>query len=106
MALLAERRSPVAALITIMLAFVFLLWSMYAFSGAGVLPPFPLLRPTLCLIASAYLVRGALLIPTLFGITPLAIVPTIKPHDPFTVWSSLTSFAIGLVYAVGIAQSS
>ena len=65
------------------------------------LRPLPLLKPVLAAIAAVYVLRGALLIPTLFGITPLPMLPTIKPRDAFTVWSSLIAFGIGLTYAFG-----
>jgi hypothetical protein len=104
MASSAQRGSIVPTLVTASLCIVFLVWSIYAFSGAGILRPLPFLSPALAGIAAIYLFRGALLVPTLFGIVPVRNLPSIKPHDAFTVWSSLISFGIGLAYAIGLVQ--
>lgn len=100
----AQRGSLVPTLVTASLSVVFLVWALYAFSGAGLLRPLPLLLPVLAAIAAVYLLRGSLLVPTLFGIVPVRKLPSIKPHDAFTVWSSLISFGIGLAYAIGLLQ--
>ena len=47
MARLAERGYPTPALITAGLTALFIVWAAYAFSGAGLLRPLPLLRPAL-----------------------------------------------------------
>jgi hypothetical protein len=101
---LAQCGSALPTLITAALCAIFLVWGLYAFSGAGLLPPFPFLFRVLAAIAAIYLFRGALLVPTLFGIAPVRNLPSIKPHDAFTVWSSLISFGIGLMYAIGLLQ--
>ena len=104
MARAVESGSFEPAVETIVLAAIFAVWAVYAFSGAGVLRSLPWRTPILATIAAIYLLRGALLVPTLFGITPLRALSTIKPNDAFTVWSSLGAAAIGIVYAVGTWQ--
>ncbi len=105
LAQLAERGSPIPTAVTAAIAFVFLIWAAYAFSGAGLVRPLPFLAPVLVAIAAIYLLRGALLLPAIAGMQPLkAFLPTIKPNDAFTVWSSCISFAIGLLYAIGTSQ--
>lgn len=97
MARLSERGSSTPALITLGIAAILALWSAYAFSGAGLLPRFPLLRTGLILIATVYLLKGLLLIPSLI----------LKPAlvDAFVVWSSLIVLAFGIAHVIGILRA-
>jgi hypothetical protein len=97
MAQMAAHGSPRAAMITLFIATVLAIWAAYAFSGAGVLHPLPLLRPALVLISAIYLLRGGLLFALLL----------FKPQmlSPFWIWSSLIVLAYGLTYAVGTAKA-
>ena len=97
----AAAGSVMPGIVTTAIAAVFFVWGLYALSGAGAIRPVPLLHPVLIAVAAIYLLRGALLIPTLFGMTPVPDLPSIKPNDAFTVWTSAISFAIGLCYAIG-----
>src|SRR6476646_8441327 len=45
-------------LITIGIASVLALWSLYALSGAGAIPRLPLIRVGLCAITGIYVLRG------------------------------------------------
>lgn len=97
MARMAARGSPRATAITLVIAAVLATWAAYAFSGAGLLRPLPLLRVALVLISAIYLLRGLL---------PLAAMP-FKPQllTPFWVWSSLIVLVYGLAYALGTAKA-
>ena len=99
MARLAEHGSPLHVVITASISAVFLVFALYAFM------PLPFRVPVLWTIAAVFLLRGLLVIPTLLGFTPLRMLPTIKPHDPFTLWSSLVSFTLGVVYALGTVHA-
>ena len=93
MARAAERGSARPALITIGIAAVLLVWSAYAFSGAGVIRRLPLLRTALVAISAIYLARALAPLPML--------VAAPEQVDAFVVWSSLIVLAYGLAYVVG-----
>lgn len=83
------------ALITLGIAGVLLVWALYAFSGAGLVPRLPFTEPALCLISAAFLARA-------IGF------PWLRPRFPgnsTTFWlvSSGICLVIGLLYAVGVA---
>ena len=84
------------AIVTSGIAMILAAWSAYAFSGAGLLAPLPLLRPALVLITAVYLVRG------------LAIVPLLSfarsKSTPFLVWSSLICLGFGAIHALGLIR--
>lgn len=81
----------VAALI---IASVLIIWALYAFSGAGLIPRLPFLRWVLCAITAVYLLRG---------LAFFVIVPYF-PGNSLTFWvaSSSICFAIGLIHLVGV----
>ena len=93
MARAAERGSAMPTLVTAAIAFILLLWALYAFSGAGLVRRLPLMRTALLLITAIYLLRGLALLPLL----------VLKPQlvDRFAIVSSLVVLAYGLTYAVG-----
>ncbi len=96
MARLAEAGSPHPTRMTLLIAGMLMVWSAYAFSGAGVLPRLPLLRTALSAITIVYLAR-AVAFP--------ALMPMF-PSNSMTFW--LTSSAIcavfGLVHLIGLRQ--
>jgi len=94
MARLAERGSLRPALITIGIATVLGFWSAYAFSGAGVLPRLPLLRPALIAICAIYALRAAAL--------PLMLTRMPDRSPAFLVWSSAIVLGFAVVHGVGI----
>lgn len=96
MAVMSEQGSWLPQVMTLTIAMILLLWACYAFSGAGLLPRLPLLRPTLLVITTIYLVRGLALIPLWLG-WPEQI-------NAFWVWSSLICLLYGLFYAAGSWQ--
>ena len=58
MASLAERGSIQPTIITSFIVLIFSIWSVYAFSGAGVVFQLPFLRWVLVAITAIYLLRG------------------------------------------------
>jgi len=82
-------------LITLTIATILAVWGAYAFSGAGLLPRLPLLRPALIAIAAIFLARAAAL-PLLFSVMP-------DRSSAFLWTSSAIVLAFGIVHAVGLA---
>ncbi len=94
MARLAELGSPRPALITLAIAAVLSAWAAYAFSGAGILPRLPLLRPALLGICAIYLIRAAAL-------------PVMLTHMPdrsatFLYVSSAVVLVFGIVHGAAL----
>ncbi|MDQ3273369.1 MAG: hypothetical protein M3Q12_14575, partial [Pseudomonadota bacterium] len=83
-------------IVTLGIATVLALWSVYALSGAGIIAPLPLLRWALITITAIYMVRG------------LAIVPLLvfarSQSTPFLLWSSLVCTVFGAVHLLGLSQ--
>lgn len=96
MAKMAEAGSSTPGLITAGIALVLSIWSLYAFSGAGAIRRFPLLRTALCIITGIYLLRGLVVFPVAF-LHPLQATA-------FAWWSSAICLAFGIVHLVGIRQ--
>jgi hypothetical protein len=87
----------------IVIATLLVVCSAYAFSGAGLLPPLPLLRPGLTGMAAVFLLRGVGFI-VLEWLRPGSLVPVSGSQgiDTFLVVSSLVCLLIGLAYALGL----
>lgn len=92
----AEAGDPYPTSITLAIAAVLGLWSLYAFSGAGLMRRLPLLRTALCAITAVYLLRGSVLPPV------MAAFP--GRSAAFWWWSSGICLGIGLVHLVGLIQ--
>jgi hypothetical protein len=99
-AIAAEQGKLFPAFVTLGIALVLLVWSMFAISGSGALPPFPLLKIALCLITGIYLLRGFGGLVILF--TP--IFSKLKLTSVFLVVSSLICLLYGAVHLVGLLQ--
>ncbi len=96
MALLSDQGSIEPTLITSAIVLVLSIWSMYAFSAAGIMFKLPLMRLALVLITLIYLTRGIagfFLITTPMGRTP-----------EFWIWSSVICLSIGIIHLLGIKQ--
>lgn len=93
MASMAEGGSLYPTLVTLGIAGVLFVWGLYAFSGAGLLPPLPLLKPALLLISGVYLIRGLAFVPAMWLMTGTV--------SWFAIWSSLICLGFGVSYAVG-----
>ena len=95
MVAMAERGMARPTLITLAIAAILAIWGAYAFSGAGLLPRLPLLRPALVAIAAIFLARAAAL-PLLFRVMP-------DRSSAFLWTSSAIVLAFGVVHAIGLA---
>lgn len=97
MALMAERGEWYPTAVTSVLVLVLFTWSLFALSGAKVIPRLPLLKLGLVVISLIYLVRGVAFV---------AIMPMF-PENSLTFWlvSSGICLLIGLMYSVGTFQS-
>ncbi|MCU0292375.1 MAG: hypothetical protein MUF10_10385 [Thermoanaerobaculaceae bacterium] len=96
---MAERGSPVPALLTLCIAVVFAVWGAYGLSGAGVLPRLPLLRPALLAIGTIYGLRGLVAIPELIQ------TARGQPLIPRFLVFSLTALVLGLLHLGGAVLS-
>lgn len=96
MARMAEAGHWYPAVVTSGIAAVLVLWSLYAFSGAGFIKRLPLLRSVLCLIATIFLIRA---------VSFVWLMP-IFPGNSATFWlvSSSICLMIGSFYAIGTRQ--
>ena len=89
-----------AALICLSLALLFVIWALYAFSGAGKMRRLPLLRAGLLVIGVIYTLRGLELVPE--------IIPIFngRLHVPVQFLGfSAVSLAIGVLYLVGTVRA-
>ncbi|WP_286265967.1 hypothetical protein [Thalassotalea atypica] len=96
MALLSEQGSIQPTLVTTGIALVLSIWSMYAFSAAGIIFKLPLIRLALILITIIYLARGA--VGFFFISSPMGRSPE------FWVWSSIICLVFGIVHLIGLKQ--
>lgn len=83
--------------ITLGIAVVLLVWSLYALSGAGIIMKLPLLRTVLSAITGFYLLRGI-------------AYPVLEPNFPgnsaaFWIWSSVICFSFGVVHFIGLRHA-
>lgn len=93
MARMAERHMWQATAITLAIATILMIWALYGFSGARLLPKLPLMKFCLVGISSVYLVRAVVFVP--------ALMMTGQAVTPFAVWSSLIVMVYGVCYALG-----
>lgn len=97
MARAAEQGRLMPTLVTLGIAAMLTVWAAYAFSGAGLIPRLPLLRPALVIISGIFLLRALAVVP--FLLTPTEQSPT------FWLWSSAIVLIYGLAYAIGTRQA-
>ena len=96
MAMLAERGSIQPTLITSGIVLVFSIWSMYAFSAAGLIFRLPLLRLALVIMTSIYLIRG---------IAGFFLIQSPMGRSPeFWLWSSIICLFVGVIHFIGLQQ--
>lgn len=98
MARKAEAGSFIPAAMTLFIAVVFAVFSLYAFAGAGRLRRLPLLRTGLVVIAAIYTLRGLGLFLELAGY--LQGSPAVPPR--YLAFSAV-SLTIGILYSLGTA---
>jgi hypothetical protein len=96
MAVMAEQGLMKPTLITSFIVVVLSIWSLYAFSAAGLVGRLPLIRLVLTVITGIYLLRG---IAGFYFITQL-----MGRSSEFWIWSSVICLSIGLVHLMGLKQ--
>jgi hypothetical protein len=92
--LMAEQGSIPTTIATSALALIFAIWAVYAFSGARLLGPLPVLRPALIAIAAIYMLRALALL------TEVNMVINQGYPFQFVVFSTI-SLVTGLLYLIG-----
>lgn len=97
MATMSENGSLLPALVTLIIAFVFLIWGLYAFSGVGLIKRLPLLRLGLVIIGVIYTLRGVLIVYQIYEMVVLNRSLVISE-----LVSSFVSLFIGMLYLIGI----
>ena len=96
MALLSEQGSIQPTLMTSVIVLVLCIWSMYAFSAAGIICKLPLIRLALILITFIYLARG---------VAGFFLISSPMGRSPeFWIWSSIICLFFGIVHLIGIKQ--
>lgn len=88
---MAERGSWLPALLTGGITAVFLVFTAYYLSGAGLLPQLPFLKWAMIGIAAIYTLRGAM----------VALAVRMK-MSPFDFYSSLVSLLVGLLHVAAL----
>lgn len=80
----------------LVIAAVLTVWSLYAFSGAGIIGRLPLLRSALCAITGVYLLRGVAFV----------FLMPFFPGNSLAFWaaSSAICLAIGVTHLAGLRQ--
>ena len=96
MAIMAEQGSLRPTIITSGIALVLSIWSLYAFSAAGLIGKLPLIRTALIIITAIYLLRGVA--GCFFISNPLGRSPE------FWFWSSAICLSLGLLHLIGLKQ--
>lgn len=96
MAIMAEQGLVKPTIITSFIIVVLLIWSLYAFSAAGMIVQLPFLRLALIIITSIYILRAVA--GFYFVTNPIGRSPE------FWVWSSVICLSIGLVHVMGLKQ--
>lgn len=94
---IAVQGSSITTVLSVALALLFAVWALYAFSGAGLIPPFPLLRIALIAISVIYLLRA------LFLLSEIDMVLNQGYPFRFLVFSTI-SLVAGLLYLFGILR--
>jgi hypothetical protein len=97
MARLAAQGSWRPAIITLGITAILAGWAAYAFSGAGLLPRLPLLRPALILICAVYFARAAAY--------PVMLARMPGHSTTFLQVSSAIVLVFAVVHAIGIWTS-
>ncbi len=80
---------------TAALALIFAIWSLYAFSGAGLIGLLPWLKPILIAIGAIYLLRSLAIFPEINMVRTQGAPVQI-------IFFSATSFVTGLLYILGV----
>jgi len=96
MAIWAEQGSNKPSVITSFIVLVLTVWSLYAFSAAGVIAKLPFMKLALIGITSIYLLRG---------LAGFFLIGNPMGRSPeFWLWSSLICSIIGVLHLLGLKQ--
>jgi len=97
MAKMADNGLWYPTLVTLVIVVILLTWTLYALSGAKIIPRLPLLGLGLFVIALIFLLRGVAFV----------FIMPMFPGNSLTFWivSSGISFSIGALYAFGLYTS-
>lgn len=96
MVTLSERGSLKPTIITSTIVLILSIWSLYAFSAAGLIGTLPFTRLALIVIISIYLIRS--IMGFLFINNPIGRSPK------FWLWSSIVCLLFGVIHLIGIQQ--
>ena len=96
MAVMAEQGMIKPTIITSFIVVVLSIWSLYAFSAAGLIGCLPFIRLSLIVISLIYVIRG------LAGF--YFVSHPIGRHPEFWVWSSVICLFIGVIHLYGLKQ--
>ena len=86
--------SLIPSVITSGIALGLFIWSLYAFSVAGLIAKLPLTQLALIVITSIYLIRGV--------VGFCLIANPIGRSPAFWWWSSAISFSLGIIHLIGL----
>lgn len=94
MAQMASAGRLYPTVVTLAIAALLLVWSLYALSGAGVIGRLPFLRPALCAITGIYLLRAVAFLPLM----------RLIPGNSLRFWlvSSAICLVFGVVHLIGV----
>jgi hypothetical protein len=96
MAVMAEQGLMKPTIITSFIIVVLSIWSLYAFSAAGMIVRLPFVRLALFVITTIYIMRGVA--GFYFVSNPMG------RSAEFWVWSSIICLSIGLIHMIGLKQ--
>jgi hypothetical protein len=94
----AKADSVLPTIVTLGITVVFVIFGLYALSGAGLITPFPWLQPTLWLVGGILTLRGLAIFVQLVMLLQGKNGLHLAPRD---LVFSLVSLCIGIVYLVG-----
>jgi hypothetical protein len=93
---------PLLLVAGLLMALVFVLFGLYALSGAGLIRRLPLLNLGLFGIGAIYTTRGIAFIPQLLVL--LGILPSVRVIPLAHLLSSLVSLSVGVLYLAGLVK--
>ncbi len=97
MVIMSEQGSMQPTLITSAITFVLVIWSLYAYSAAGLIMQLPFVRPIVVTTSAVYLLRAI----TGFFL----IIHPLGRSVEFWIWSSSICLIIALVHIIGLRQA-
>lgn len=84
---------------SLIVSIIFIIFGLYAFSGAGDIHPLPFLRSGLVIIGSIYTLRGMLVILQILIL--FNVMQVDEEVTPQLILSSISSLLIGIIYLTG-----